>query len=472
MADVPLPFQPEFQQRVAAMLLKDPAFQRSFLGKVSGTNFTDPVAGSVVGVLKRFAEKYSTTTDHVALYEFYTSIESDTDKQEVFKERLDAIRETDCIAKEFTKERLSTFLVLSALRATLEDVVDDVMGGTADASIITSFRTALKAGDADDDGGKGWKESIGKVLADELDPEKRRSIPTGLPHLDQCLGGGLRPGELGVLLAPPKGFKSGALLNFAWGAAQRGFGYSSDYFTLELSEALQNLRYAFRVSGLGKADYMANPEKFRRIMQKRHKLLLSPHADLYVKFMAPYACTPSKLRSHLEEKRDRGEKLGVVFVDYLDLMGSDTKREKSYQEAVQIATDLRQVAIDMEVPIWTAARATREAVGKKRINMSHMATSFERVAIADYVYALCCTDEERANNRMRIVPVASRNDGADRIIECAWHPRVMSLRSVEAREMTDDDFEESSGTRMDKGKAKDSLEKLVQEGREKAKRES
>jgi hypothetical protein len=123
-------------------------------------------------------------------------------------------------------------------------------------------------------------------------------------------------------------------------------------------------------------------------------------------------------------------------------MGSDTKSDKDYLEKVRICTDLRAIAVDYDLPIWTACRATREATGKKRISMAHMAGAFERVAICDLVVALCQTDQERVSNVMRIVPVACRNDGGNRQIICRFEPSRMAIWSVEARDLTDDDFDD------------------------------
>ncbi len=470
-------FTEEFQLKIAAMLVKNPTFYRDYVDRIEVSFFSDNAVGAVVGVLKQWRAKYSSHPDPAALNEYFRTLERDEDNREVFDTRLVAVTQADGLkAEEFTRELIREFLVKAAVTAALFEVIDDVTEkGQVDSGIVKKLRDALAAGDVNESDGMTYEANAKQVLKDEVDPSKAGHVSTGLPHLDQCLGGGLRPGELGILLAPPKGFKSGALMNFAKGANARGVGKRVDYFSLELSEELQILRYCFCVSGLGRNDLLADPSKFIRIMDKRKKLLMDSRGEFRVKFMPPYACTPNMLRAYLDKQIEQGRKLGVVAIDYLDLMGSDTKTDKDYLDAVTICTDLRQIAIDYKVPIWTAARATREAVGKKRINMSHMARSFERVAIADYVYALCHTEEEKLANRMRVVPIATRNDGGDKIVECKWVPRVMSLRSIEARDITDDDFgdgDEKSGSRakkgVDKDKAKASLKDLVESSRAKA----
>jgi hypothetical protein len=123
-------------------------------------------------------------------------------------------------------------------------------------------------------------------------------------------------------------------------------------------------------------------------------------------------------------------------------MKSSRKREKDYLEAVDITEDLRSLCSPQEYNLacWTACRATREAVGRRRISMSHMSKAFERVGVADMVLALCQTEEEKFRGEMRIAPVAMRNDAGDRIINCRIDYQRMAMTSVDT---SDPDFEDS-----------------------------
>ena len=297
--------------------------------------------------------------------------------------------------------------------------------------------------------GTAARQNIRRIITQEVSAEHRPRRPTGLMHFDHEIGGGLRGGELGCLLAPPKGFKSGTLLNFSFNGLKRGVGTSKKvlYLTLELSEELQVLRFAIRTTMLPKEQMFIDTENYLRTFQDRADVIFDDDAELYVVYFPPYVCTPQTIRTYLEQmRRDAGVEFDTIVIDYLDLMGSDVKSEKDYLEKVRICTDLRALAVDFNVPIWTACRATREATGKKRISMAHMAGAFERVAICDLVVALCQTDQERVNNIMRIVPVACRNDGGNRQVICRFEPSRMAIWSVEARDLTDEDFDDDDSS--------------------------
>ena len=139
----------------------------------------------------------------------------------------------------------------------------------------------------------------------------------------------------------------------------------------------------------------------------------------------------------------------MLIVDYLDLMKSSRPREKDYLEAVDICEDLRGIASKDEygVPVWSACRTTREAVGKKRINMSMMSRAFERVAVCDACLAICMTEEEKLNRELRIVPVAMRNDSSDQTVQCSVDYERMKVVSVGLAETDLDDDDDNKPRR-------------------------
>jgi hypothetical protein len=167
-------------------------------------------------------------------------------------------------------------------------------------------------------------------------------------------------------------------------------------------------------------------------LQSRQEALFGNNR-LFIKQFRTKTCTCDTIRQYLDKLYSQHDvKIGMLIVDYLDLMKSSRPREKDYLEAVDICEDLRGVSSKEEyaVPIWTACRTTREAVGKKRINMAHMSKAFERIGVADAVLANCMTEEEKLNREMRIVPVAMRNDGSDQTVQCAVDYERMKIVSV------------------------------------------
>lgn len=443
-----VPWHEQFQDVAAASLMRSQKLTQAFTGRFQPTFLTDPSTSHVMSLVMEHHKVYGKTPSKEILFELIRKSYPDQTEKHLEERRtlesklvklVDLEVEDD---EEYIAKQISQFINWRAVLNEVKASVESIQKGEVDPTMVDRFAKAVRMGEIKVERGI-TKADIAGVLRKEVNPEHRPRVPTGIVHLDNEIGGGLRGGELAVLLAPPKGFKSGTLMNFAVGGMQKGIGKKVLYITLELSEELQGLRFAIRTTMTEKDQLFKDPERYIKSYEERCDVLYGDNADIDIKYFAPYTCTPKTIRAYLDMmKLDHGIEYGLILVDYLDLMGSDDKKDKDYLEKVQVCTDLRAIAVDYDVPIWTACRATREATGKKRINMSHMAGAFERVAIADLVAALCQTEKERAQGIMRIAFVACRNESGNRQVICEFQPSKMSICSVESRELTDDDFED------------------------------
>ena len=450
-------FTPEFELATVASYWRDPLLTASFAGKLKGGFFQDPKLAAVVGLVDVYWNRYAELPSESTLIELIRkSAPDDSDAHQRQRDSLTAqvkaLSAVDITNTQWRLEQISNWLKWSATYDAVTTTIDELQAGKdIGDDLVQRFEAATQYGAIKLDPGLFVSKDAEKALRAEVNPDKRLIVPTGIEHLDQMINGGGRAGELVSFLAPPKGFKSGTLLNIGWNARKMGIDKVVVYLTLELSQELQMLRFAQRTTLTEKERLYENPNDYIKLYHRNLKTLHGPDGEFIIKFFPPHQCTPNTIRRYLDGLKRQGIEVGLLCVDYLDLLGSDHKKEKDYLEKLMICTDLRQVAIDYHIPIWTAARATREAIGKKRINMSHMSGSIERVAVCDMILALCQTDEERVNGMIRICPVAARNDAGNKIIHCQFEPAKMMIQSVEARDMDDEDFEEedegSSGAR-------------------------
>jgi replicative DNA helicase len=270
------------------------------------------------------------------------------------------------------------------------------------------------------------------------------------------IDGGLRAGELGILLAPPKGYKSGTMINFSFNAMLESTSCNVAYITLELSEDLVAVRLDLRTALATKSEIKSNPTHFAKYLRRRQEQLFGRN-EMFIKAFKTKTCTCDTVRSYLDMLYSKHDiKIGLLVIDYLDLMKSSRPRDKDYLEAVDVCEDLRSVASKEEysVPVWTACRSTREAVGKKRINMAMMSKAFERVGVADIVIGLCQTEEEKLNREMRLVPVAMRNDSSDHSVLCTIDYDRMKMVSVGVAETEFEDEEPRKYAKREKDEPK------------------
>ncbi len=465
---------PEFETEVIRTVLSDHGLFLGCEAALKPEYLLDASSQMLWGMAQDYYRTYRSIPNRTILRDqvlvaFAVSNDREKRQRQTLLDHIEVICKPPSASAAYVAARLSQFLQGKALQEAVVATLDDLQANKIDAALIDRFKVALQAGTKKTDPGSLVIGSTEEMVRKETDPRWRPAIPTGLVHFDAEIGGGPREGDLCMLMAPPKGYKSGTMLNFAFNGVKRGVGVNTLYVTLELSEHLQLLRFAVRTTMKTKHDMLRNPGGFVDYWNVRVKNIFQPGKNIYIKYFDAYKFTPKTLDDYLEMmQREHGVTFGLVIIDYLNLVGSDAKKEKDYLEKVIIATDLRSIAQKWKFPLWTAARSNREEQSSSRPGMKHMAASFEWVGICDMCYALRRYKKE---GTLHLIPIASRNESGSKRIICRCDPAYMYLSSIGAEDMPEEDDEEDNPRKRKRQDDEDGVEETAREIRKARKKE-
>ena len=200
--------------------------------------------------------------------------------------------------------------------------------------------------------------------------------------------GGLGSGELGVMVAPAGIGKSWALANVGANAVKAG--KTVLHYTLELNQAYVGLRYDSIFTGIAAQDLKYNLDE----VKKRLKQI---PGELIIKYYPTKAAGVMSLAAHIEKCKMQGKKPDMVIVDYADLLrGSGRGSREVRHELGNIYEDLRGLAGEYEIPIWTASQANRSALQEDVIQADKIAESYSKIMTADFVVSLSRKIEDKA----------------------------------------------------------------------------
>lgn len=258
--------------------------------------------------------------------------------------------------------------------------------------------------------------------------------PTGFSDLDKVLVG-MGPGDLILVGARPGMGKTSFTMNVATKVAQ----YSKKavcVFSLEMSaeqlasrmlssEALVD-SYALRSGNLSNDDW----EKLARAssMLSECEILIDDTAGMTVTGMK------AKLR--------RIKNLGLVVIDYLQLMQSDRRIDNRVNEVAEISRNLKLLAKDLRVPIITCAQLSRgpESRTDKRPMLSDLRDSGAIEQDADVVMFLyrdeyydAADKKDGIQNTAEII-VAKNRHGSTANVKMGWFGAFTKFTSLSDRE--------------------------------------
>lgn len=180
-------------------------------------------------------------------------------------------------------------------------------------------------------------------------------VPSGYTDLD-AMTSGLQPSDLIIVAARPSMGKTTFAMNLVQNAA-----INQDKFTVVFSLEMPSDQIMDRLTAsIGKIEL----DKVRKGLLKEDdwpKLstavtkLKSAKLDINDKA----GITPGEMRQHLKKMQRKGHEIGMVMVDYLQLMRLPSKSENRTQEITQISQALKAVAKDFNCPVIALSQLNR-----------------------------------------------------------------------------------------------------------------
>jgi replicative DNA helicase len=210
--------------------------------------------------------------------------------------------------------------------------------------------------------------------------------PSGFRDLDE-LTGGFQPGNLIVLAARPSMGKSALVCNMAENAALAG--YPVALFSLEMSESELAQRFVAsqaRVKGDDLRRGKVAEARWPKILEACGRLGQAP---LYVDDSSDTGVLEVRAKSRRLHHQlvDKGG-LGMIIIDYLQLMRHEGRIESRVEQVGQISRGLKSLARELKVPVIALSQLSRnveQRAGDKKPILSDLRESGQIEQDADLV---------------------------------------------------------------------------------------
>jgi replicative DNA helicase len=249
-------------------------------------------------------------------------------------------------------------------------------------------------------------------------------VETGFRDFDNMTGG-LHQSELVILAARPSMGKTALALNIAEHAS-----LSQNVGTLFVSLEMSSVELADRllcslakVNGMRLRNGSISNDDRRRLVEKAAEMSQAP---LFVDD------TPSRTMTEIAaaaRRLKRRNNLGLVVIDYLQLIEPDNSRDPRQEQVAKIARRLKGLARELKVPVMCLAQLNRqaEATRDNKPRMSHLRESGAIEQDADVVMFVhreeyyCTNEEDRAKvaGEAELI-VAKQRNGPTGDVKLSW----------------------------------------------------
>jgi replicative DNA helicase len=309
---------------------------------------------------------------------------------------------------------VATEIAENALAPTGKDV-----GQLLDEAESKIFQIA-ETGARKDQGLIGISPVLAKVferidhLHSQENPSDVTGVPTGFVDLDRMTAG-LQPGDLIIVAGRPSMGKTAFALNIAEHVALHpSVSMPVAVFSMEMSSSQLAMRM---LSSMGRVD--AHKLRTGRLDNDEWSHLTEAigrlnEARIHVDETA--ALNALELRARARRMKREYGKLGLVVVDYLQLMSASSQGENRATEISEISRSLKALAKELDVPVIALSQLSRavEQRNDRRPLMSDLRESGAIEQDADvilFIYReeVYAPDKEEAKGRAEVIIGKQRN---------------------------------------------------------------
>jgi replicative DNA helicase len=213
------------------------------------------------------------------------------------------------------------------------------------------------------EGGMAEMRSIEAVLHEEIDKLEELSrkdagltgTPSGFMDIDD-LTGGFQPGNLIVVAARPSMGKSTLATNIAENAAI-DHGLPVALFSLEMSETELAHRFIAsqaKVSSDELRKGRVKADRWPKVLRAVEKLAAAP---IFIDDSSDIGVL--EMRAKARRLHARHDGLGLIVVDYLQLVRPDGRADSRVEQVGQISRGLKILARELDIPVVAVSQLSR-----------------------------------------------------------------------------------------------------------------
>lgn len=212
------------------------------------------------------------------------------------------------------------------------------------------------------------KEVMELIEKAKLDKNPVKGVPTGFTEFDYKTGG-FRKSDLIIIGARPSQGKTAMALNMAHHACVTK-GFPVAIFSLEMGRhsIFERMLCSAAMAELHQVrNGYFKTEKWKDLTRELSRLSTAP---MYIDDTPGITITEIRMRSRrlANELEKEGKQLGMIMIDYLQLIRSAGRSESRQQEVSEISRMLKELARTLNVPVVALSQLSRKNEDRSRVD--------------------------------------------------------------------------------------------------------
>ena len=239
--------------------------------------------------------------------------------------------------------------------------------------------------------------------------KKEERLELDLDYFNKITRGGIPSKTLNICLAGTGVGKTMFMTHLASSILLQGKNVL--YITMEMAEERIAERIDANLLNVGMSDLEELP--YSMYETKINKLQSKTSGKLIIKEYPTASAHTGHFRALVKELAlKKSFKPDIVFVDYLNICASARFKAganvNSYTYIKAIAEELRGMAVENDIPIFSATQTTRGGFVSSDVGLEDTSESFGLPATADFMFALISSEELDDKNQIMVKQLKNR----------------------------------------------------------------
>ena len=396
------------EQTILSSLFFKEDYTRKVLPFIKEEYFGNRVEQLLYGEIFKFVEKYNNLpTKDAILIELNGRKDINEEELNHLKDYVNGIENTEAdeqwlteTTEKFCKDRAVHNAVLSGIK-----ILDKKDTKRTPEAIPHILSEALAV---------SFDKSVGHDYIEDADDRfkwyhtKEKRYQFDLDYMNRITKGGVPSKTLNIALAGTGVGKSLFMCHLASSYLLQGLNVL--YITLEMAEERIAERIDANLLDVTMEDLHDMPKQLYE--GKISKLREKTQGQLIIKEYPTASAHSGHFKSLMNELAlKKSFRPDVIFIDYLNICASSRFKGgniSSYFYVKAIAEELRGLAVEFNVPIFSATQTTRTGYVSTDIGLEDTSESFGLPATADFMFALISNEELEALGQMKVKQLKNR----------------------------------------------------------------
>lgn len=408
-----------FQEKLVNAFILRPKFFEDIHLIIDQNMFTHSHLRTIVGVMKDYYAEYGSVPGYDLLDSILRDKSHSEDELNTFREAVNKLRKVSTEGIEWVEDKAEAFFKQQEM-------------GKLAAELITAVEKA------NDEKYSEIYEQIGKVMSstrhsddsshplqsveEDLSKEHVVTIPTGIKRLDDCLGGGIDKGKVGIIIGSMGFGKTSMTTCMAANAAT----YRCDANLNEGFKVLQIIfedthrdihrKYFSKISQVETSKINESKETTDKV---REILKNSPESEMInnnivILRLPSGEKTATDIKEEIKKKINEGFKPDMVIVDYFGCVAPEHGTSKSdiTERESRTMRKFETMAAELDIAMWIPVQGNRDSITTELVTNDKIGGSISKNQIAQVVISITRSVDDIHNQRATLSVLKNRSGSA------------------------------------------------------------